>query len=130
MISTQKSVYHTRENGVWRSLAARLLWEQEVGGSNPLTPTTLNISDTPNKKGRLIESIKRPFFVTYLTYWNLYATFDFFLLQSPRPTRPEPIKIKLAGSGTGATPSPLPLNAKLIEETSPEGKDQFTVRLE
>ncbi len=25
--------------GVWRSLVARLLWEQEVGGSNPSTPT-------------------------------------------------------------------------------------------
>ncbi len=26
--------------GVWRSLVARLLWEQDVGGSNPLTPTS------------------------------------------------------------------------------------------
>ena len=24
--------------GAWRSLVARLLWEQEVGGSNPLAP--------------------------------------------------------------------------------------------
>src|SRR6056297_621781 len=31
-----------RADGVWRSLVARLLWEQEVGGSNPLTPTTLS----------------------------------------------------------------------------------------
>ena len=28
-----------RQNfGVWRSLVAHLLWEQGVGGSNPLTP--------------------------------------------------------------------------------------------
>ena len=27
------------DTGVWRSLAAHLLWEQGVGGSNPLTPT-------------------------------------------------------------------------------------------
>jgi hypothetical protein len=28
-----------RSIGVWRSLVAHLLWEQGVGGSNPLTPT-------------------------------------------------------------------------------------------
>lgn len=26
--------------GVWRSPVARLLWEQDVEGSNPFTPTT------------------------------------------------------------------------------------------
>ncbi len=30
--------------GAWRSLEARLLWEQEVGGSNPLAPTSLRSS--------------------------------------------------------------------------------------
>jgi hypothetical protein len=29
------------KDGVWRSLVARLLWEQEVPGSNPGTPTTI-----------------------------------------------------------------------------------------
>ena len=28
-----------KEVGAWRSLVARLLWEQEVGGSNPSAPT-------------------------------------------------------------------------------------------
>jgi hypothetical protein len=31
------------ELGVWRSLVAHLLWEQGVGGSNPLTPTILTV---------------------------------------------------------------------------------------
>jgi hypothetical protein len=26
-------------HGLWRSLAARLLWEQEAAGSNPASPT-------------------------------------------------------------------------------------------
>ncbi len=29
--------------GMWRSLVARLLWEQDVAGSNPVIPTTLRV---------------------------------------------------------------------------------------
>ena len=32
------AIYHV---GVWRSWLARLLWEQEAGGSSPLTPTNI-----------------------------------------------------------------------------------------
>ena len=28
-------------SGVWRSLVARLIWDQEVAGSNPVTPSLL-----------------------------------------------------------------------------------------
>ena len=31
--------------GAWRSLVARLLWEQEVGGSNPSAPTTAALDE-------------------------------------------------------------------------------------
>ena len=34
--------------GVWRRLVAHLLWEQVVGGSNPLTPTIL-LSVSPDR---------------------------------------------------------------------------------
>ena len=33
--------------GAWRSLVARLLWEQEVGGSNPSAPTTAALEEGP-----------------------------------------------------------------------------------
>src|SRR6267378_3547891 len=40
-------------DGAWRSLVAHLLWEQDVGGSNPLAPTILGIplGDTPILQG-------------------------------------------------------------------------------
>ena len=37
-----------QNNGAWRSLVAHLLWEQGVGGSNPLAPT------------RKINNLRRP----------------------------------------------------------------------
>ena len=33
--------------GTWRSLVAHLVWDQGVGGSNPLVPTPLNQKDRP-----------------------------------------------------------------------------------
>jgi hypothetical protein len=33
--------YLSCRHGAWRSLVARLLWEQEVAGSNPAAPITL-----------------------------------------------------------------------------------------
>lgn len=38
---SQNHVIVLLNSGVWRSLAARLVWDQEVGGSNPPTPTIL-----------------------------------------------------------------------------------------
>ena len=35
------AVVYIQRHGAWRSLVARLLWEQNVGGSNPLAPTEL-----------------------------------------------------------------------------------------
>ena len=31
--------YHINPSGTWRSLVARLFWEQDVAGSNPVVPT-------------------------------------------------------------------------------------------
>ena len=33
-------IYEIFSIGAWRSLVAHLLWEQGVGGSNPLAPTS------------------------------------------------------------------------------------------
>src|SRR6266850_4831311 len=43
----------TLGDGAWRSLVAHLLWEQDVGGSNPLAPTIAGIplGDTPILQG-------------------------------------------------------------------------------
>ena len=37
--SLEKHVRYSEIIGAWRSLVAHLLWEQGVGGSNPLAPT-------------------------------------------------------------------------------------------
>jgi hypothetical protein len=39
-LAVAKSAHIFGVGGVWRSLVAHLLWEQRVGGSNPLAPTT------------------------------------------------------------------------------------------
>jgi hypothetical protein len=33
--------YFKKKDGVWPSWLRRLVWDQEIGGSNPLTPTIL-----------------------------------------------------------------------------------------
>ena len=37
--SAVRGTMFTTLRGAWRSPVARLLWEQDVGGSNPLAPT-------------------------------------------------------------------------------------------
>ena len=38
---TIQPLFRRVRNGVWRSGLARMVWDHEVGGSNPLTPTIL-----------------------------------------------------------------------------------------
>jgi hypothetical protein len=57
--------------GVWRSLVAHLLWEQGAGGSNPLTPTSLNPFCMP-LIGKKVGLIIVDWFVT--SFLSLWAT--------------------------------------------------------
>ena len=38
-------------NGALHSLVVRLLWEQNVGGSNPLAPTSFSYADAEGERG-------------------------------------------------------------------------------
>src|SRR5258705_5470521 len=48
-----------RLSGVWRSPVAHLLWEQGVGGSNPLTPTSLSFAGGPGAYGPPVRFSRR-----------------------------------------------------------------------
>ncbi len=37
-LGTRRKLLEVLHNGAWRSPVARLLWEQEVAGSNPVAP--------------------------------------------------------------------------------------------
>ena len=61
--------------GEWRSLVARLLWEQDAAGSNPVSPMRLKVSpqltSLPLRKGR--------FFVGFAQAWAKPADGNPFL---------------------------------------------------
>ena len=42
---------YTSDDGTWRSLVARLLWEQEAPGSNPGVPISLARPAAPYGRG-------------------------------------------------------------------------------
>jgi hypothetical protein len=43
---------YTQTSGAWRSLVARLLWEQEVAGSNPAAPICWRKTSDPRERIR------------------------------------------------------------------------------
>src|ERR1039458_3993855 len=51
------SYNHIELIGVWRSWLARLVWDQEVGGSNPLTPTKNCISSLSLKHSAILNDM-------------------------------------------------------------------------
>ena len=40
--------------GVWRSWLARAVWDREVEGSSPFTPTTIETTKEPHHRGSFI----------------------------------------------------------------------------
>ena len=50
-------------NGAWRSLAARLVWVQEVAGSNPAAPTTLDFDDSRDNPGLIFYKGTNPSYI-------------------------------------------------------------------
>ena len=44
---------------MWRSLEAHLLWEQGVGGSNPLIPTISTLADSEDTTPKAAVAILR-----------------------------------------------------------------------
>ena len=81
--------------GEWRSLVARLLWEQDAAGSNPVSPmrseTSPQLVFKPSRKGR--------FFL--LSLLKHAASRDFSVLGGARNPK-VPILFQVADADTGA----------------------------
>jgi hypothetical protein len=79
--------------GAWRSLVARLVWDQEVGGSNPLAPTNVLMKPAavPTNKHRRADSVAvihtlPPVFVAFAFLTLTAASFVYADVSPPPPT--------------------------------------------